>query len=85
MQLAMTSIFNDPQYYTQHGWPTLLACLMAAGLVGVLGLWLSGGRVYIDKTTGQQVTIRRSRYFFLIPVVYWAPIIAVGGLVLLFL
>ncbi len=85
MDLAMTSMLNDPQYYTQHGWPKLLACLMAAGLVGVVGLWLSRGRVYIDKTAGQQVTIRRSHSFFFIPVVYWAPIIAVGGLVLLFL
>ena len=84
-QMAMTSIFNDAKYYTEHGWPKFLACLMAAGLVGVVGLWLSGGRVYIDKGTGEQVTIRRSHSFFLIPVVYWAPMIAVGGLVLLFL
>jgi len=85
MQLAMTSIFDDPEYYTQHGWPKVLACLMAAGLVGVVGLWLSAGRVLIDKTTGQEVTIRRSHSFFFIPVLYWAPIIAVVGLVAIFL
>ena len=85
MQMAMTSIFNDAKYYTEHDWPKFLACVMAAGLVGVLGLLLSQGRTYIDQNTGQEVTIRRSHSFFLIPVVFWAPIIAVGGLVLLFL
>jgi hypothetical protein len=84
MELAMTSIFNDAKYYTEHGWPKLLACLMAAGLVGVVGLWLSQGRTYVDKT-GQKVTIRRSHSFFFIPVLYWAPLIAVLGLVAIFL
>jgi hypothetical protein len=85
MQMAMTSIFNDAKYYTEHGWPKFLACLVAAGLVGVAGFWLSQGRTYIDQNTGQEVIIRRSHSFFLIPVLYWAPIIAVFGLVLIFL
>ena len=36
-QLAMTSIFQGDRYYTQHGWPKLLAFWIAALLVGMIG------------------------------------------------
>ena len=83
-QLAMTSLFNDARYYTEHGWPKFLACLIAAGLLGILGSALSKGRTLIDQTNGKEVIIRRSHSFFFIPVLYWSPIIAVVGLFLLF-
>jgi hypothetical protein len=84
-QLVMTSIFKDARYYTEHGWPKFLACLLASGLVYLLGLSLSSGKVHIDQRTGKQVIIRRSHSFFFIPVLFWAPIIAICGLALLFL
>jgi hypothetical protein len=84
-QFALTSIFNDATYYSQHSWPKLMVWLMAVGTVGLVGWLLSRGSVFTDKTTGEAVTIRRSHTFFFIPVIYWAPIVAAIGLVTIFI
>jgi hypothetical protein len=84
-QLALTTIFNDATYYSEHSWPKLMAWLTAVSLIAVVGWSLSKGTAYVDKATGQEVIIRRSHTFFFLPVLYWAPIIAAIGLVTLFL
>jgi hypothetical protein len=85
-QLVMTILFQDGRYYTQHGWPKLLAFWIAALLVGLVGRSLSRkeSKVYIEKATGKEVVIKPSHAFFFIPVLYWAPILAILGIVFLF-
>ena len=73
-QLVMTSVFHDDRYYTQHGWPNLLAVWIAALLVGIIGRSLSRkeNKLYIEKATGKEVVMRPNHSFFFIPVLYWA-------------
>ena len=42
------------------------------------------GRLLVDPQTGQQVELKRRDAFMFIPVLYWAPIAVVLGLVLHF-
>jgi hypothetical protein len=86
-QITIGSIFNDEKYYTQHGWPKLLAFLVAAGLVGLVGSLLSkrGSKVYIEKATGKEIVMGRNDSFFFIPVLYWAPLLVILGFVFLFI
>jgi hypothetical protein len=86
-QLATTSIFQDDRYYTEHGWPKLFAFWLAAVLVGIIGLLLSrkGTKIYIDKATGEEIVMRPNHSFFFIPVLYWAPILVILGIVFLFI
>ena len=86
-QLAMTAIFQDGRYYTEHGWPKLLAFWIAAVLVGIIGRSLSRKqtKIYIDKATGEEIVMRPNHSFFFIPILYWAPLLAILGIVFLFL
>jgi hypothetical protein len=42
------------------------------------------GRTVIDKQTGQEISLRRKHSLFFVPMEYWGPIVAVGGLLLAF-
>lgn len=42
------------------------------------------GRLLMDAQTGQQVELKKTHSFMFIPVLYWAPIAIVLGLVLQF-
>lgn len=82
MELIVESAFHDDRYYQGHGWPKLLGFVVAAALVGVLGLLLRRrqGRVLIDPQTGGEVIVGRHHTLFFIPVEYWAPILVATGL-----
>lgn len=85
-EFLVEQMFRDDRYYQAHGWPKLVAFLVAAAVVGVLGRFLRRrqGRVLIDPETGSEVIVGREHTFFFIPVEYWAPILLVLGLVFLF-
>jgi hypothetical protein len=87
MQIAMTAIFDDSKYYTAHGWPKLLAFWIAAALIGLIGRHLATkeSKVYIEKATGKEIVIQPNHSFFFIPMLYWAPLLAILGIVFLFI
>lgn len=61
----------------------LFSSFIPAGIaIWYLGRRLNRGAVreLIDPQTGQTVLLRNSHTFFFIPVEWWGPIIAVGGL-----
>jgi len=86
-QIATNSLLNDERYYTEHGFPKLIAFWVAAGLMFLVGRPLSNkdARVLVDKQTGQEVILKPSHTFFFIPIEYWAPILLVLGIVFLFI
>ena len=55
-EFGSEALFADERYYQMHGWPLAAAMAVAAVVVWFLGnhLHKTGGRVVIDKATGQQ-------------------------------
>lgn len=43
----------------------------------------SGGRVLVDKATGQEVILKPRHSLFFIPVQFWSPILAVIAVIML--
>jgi hypothetical protein len=78
--------FHDDRYYQAHGWPKLVAFVVAAAVVAVVGRRLRHrqGKVLIDPETGSEVIVGRNHTFFFIPVEYWPPILLVLGTIFLF-
>lgn len=85
-EILVEASFHDDQYYQAHGWPKLVAFVVAAAIVGVVGRRLSRrqGKVLIDPETGSEVIVGRNHTFFFIPVEYWAPILLVLGVAFFF-
>lgn len=86
-QIVTNSLLNDDRYYTEHGFPKLIAFWIAAVLLFLIGSALSRKqeRVLVDKKTGEDVILRPSHTFLFIPIVYWAPVLFVLGIVFLFI
>jgi hypothetical protein len=63
---ATGALFGDASYYQTHGWPKLLAFLIAGAVVWWLGTSLNEkqGRVMIDKETGREVVIKPNHSLF---------------------
>jgi hypothetical protein len=78
--------FHDDGYYQAHGWPKLIAFVVAAAVVWVVGRHLRRrqGRVLIDPETGSEVIVGRKHTLFFIPVEYWPPILLVLGMIFFF-
>jgi hypothetical protein len=80
-EFGSEALFADERYYQMHGWPLAAAMAVAAVVVWFLGnhLHKTGGRVVIDKATGQEMTLGGNDSLFFIPVRFWAPIFAAGA------
>ncbi|HZT43285.1 MAG TPA: hypothetical protein VFA07_14035 [Chthonomonadaceae bacterium] len=82
---VMNAIVGSAAFDSQ-GWPKTIALLVAAGIVSVVGYKIrrQPGRVVVDKATGREVRLHRRHSVFFVPVLYWGPILAVIGIILLF-
>jgi hypothetical protein len=85
-EFLVEAAFHDDRYYQSHGWPKLIAFVVAAAVVGVVGRHLRRrqGRVLIDPQTGSEVIVGREHTFFFIPAEYWPPILLMLGMIFLF-
>jgi hypothetical protein len=85
-EAATEAAFADSRYYQQHGWPKMVAFLIAALLVWLLNFCLSGrrSRIAIDVETHQPLVLRADDSLFFIPLRYWAPLLIGLAFVLLF-
>ena len=85
-EYAVETLFADTSYYQAHGWPKLVAFLIAGAIVWSIGTYLNrkSGRVLIDKETGQEVILRPKHALFFLKMEYWAPILFVLGIIFLF-
>jgi hypothetical protein len=83
-QLVVNAILGDSTY---QGWMIGGALLLAAVPVWFIGRRLNGrpGRTLVDQAMGQQVTLRAKHDLFFVKMEYWAPLLAVGGVLLLLL
>ena len=85
-EAGVEAAFNDDNYYQSHGWPKLVAFLVAAFFIWIVDLWLSRRprRTLIDVDSGEHVTLGGGDSFFFIPVKWWAPICIICGVVFSF-
>jgi hypothetical protein len=79
-------LLGDAAYYQTHGWPKLVAFLIAGAAVWVVGIRLNEGqgRVMIDKKTGREVVLKPHHSLFFIKMEYWGPILLGLGVIFLF-
>ena len=77
--------FHQRDFYSQHGWPKLAGCLVAA-----LAVWWLDTRRPDETLTGAQAepsrwpTFSKRDTFFFIPAKYWPAILALLGVVFYF-
>ena len=86
-ELISEAVMRDHSYYQRYGWPKLIGALVAAVVIWVLDrgkVFDQRGKVYIDKETGQEVKLAVRHTLFFIPVRYWPLVLAVLGVLLLF-
>jgi len=87
--LTANLIFNaevGKGYYDHHKWPFAVSLVVSAAICWFLGNYFRkrSDRIVIDKLTGKEFNLNRSRHsFFFIPMHWWAPILLVGAMVLL--
>jgi hypothetical protein len=84
--LVVSLLFKDDNYFGTHGWPRLVACWITAFLLRYVGMTLDKKetRVVVDKQTGEELVLKPHHDFFFIKLEYWAWILFVAGIVLLF-
>lgn len=73
-------------YYEHHGWAVLVASVVAAVAIWILGRLLNNrpGRVLVDKASGKEFIDRPSHDLFFIPVQWWAIGALIIGIVAFF-
>jgi hypothetical protein len=81
-EYASEAFYADQSYYQTHMWPRAAALILAGVIVWFVADWLrrSGSRTVIDKATGQEMVLGGNDALFFIPVRFWAPILALGGI-----
>jgi hypothetical protein len=89
VSLAFNFAFNawyGEVYYDTHKWPVAISLLVSAVICWFLGSSFAkrDSQTVIDKETGQEIVLNRSNHsLFFIPMHFWAPILAVIGVVML--
>jgi hypothetical protein len=77
---------GDPHYAESHHW-VMGAAFLAAGVASfIVGIKANSnpGRVLIDPRTRQRVVLRRRHTLFFINMEYWAVVVAIFGIVVIF-
>lgn len=87
--IAVAQIVAPSAKYSSNplsGIVTFVLLALAGAAIWFLGKKFNTapGRTVIDKQTGQEISLRRKHSLFFVPMEYWGPIVAVGGLLLAF-
>ena len=83
--LITNSITGSGVYWDAHKWPLAVSLFVSAVACWFVGRFFQNGKaqVLIDPKTGKEVVLRKSPTLFFIPIIWWAPILAVFGLIAL--
>jgi hypothetical protein len=71
MQLVTDSIYDDENFYTDHGWPKLLAFCLAGLLLRPMVGWRKRAATSIDAETGEEVVAPQHDSFIFLPLRFW--------------
>ena len=85
-EFSVEALFKDETYYQRHGWPKLMALLIAGFIVLLIGKYLNKkeGKVLIEKETGKEVVLKAAHSLFFINVEYWSYILFTLGVIFFF-
>ena len=85
-EAGIEAFSHDDKFYQMHGWPKLVAFLVAAAIVWPIGAVLErrGGRTLIDPATGEQVKVGGRHTFFFLPMKWWSLACIASGVAFLF-
>jgi hypothetical protein len=83
--LITNAMTGSASYWEAHKWPFADSLFVSGALCWSVGRQLHSkpARVLLDPNTGKQVVLRNSHTFFFIPVMWWGPILGLGGLIIL--
>ena len=83
--LITNSITGGGVYWDAHKWPLAVSLFVSAVACWFVGRFFQNGKaqVLIDPKTGKEVVLRKSHTLFFIPIIWWAPRLAVFGLIAL--
>jgi hypothetical protein len=86
MQLGTDYLLGEG-YYTAHGWPKLLAFVLAGAITLLAGKHLNRkeARVVIDKATSEEFSLKPNHAFFFINIETWGYIFFAIAVVVLFI
>ena len=75
MELLVRAVFHDERYYQTHGWPILLAMVVAALIVHLFSRGAIEQRDLRDIATGELVTVEYNHRFLFVHIRYWPAIL----------
>jgi len=75
-EITVESIFNDENYYQEHGYVMIIVGFLSS--VTILGLWKWLGskppKILIDPETKEEIIFHEKHTFFFIDMKYWTII-----------
>ncbi len=83
--LIANSLTGSEAYWDAHMWPFAVSLFPSAVACWFVGRVFQNrkARVLIDPKTGEVVTLRESHTLFFIPMIWWGPILAAIGVIVL--
>src|SRR5437870_4438472 len=83
--LISNSITGGEKYWNTHKWPFAVSLFASAAACWFVGRFFRdrGAQVFIDPKTGKEVFFGQSHTLFFIPMMWWGPILAVLGLIVI--
>jgi hypothetical protein len=83
--LITNSVTGSKLYWDNHKWPFAISLFLSAEACWFVGRFFHNkkARLLIDPKTGKEVVLRESHTCFFIPIIWWTPILAVFGLIVL--
>jgi hypothetical protein len=76
---------GSEEYWNHHKWPLAIALFVSAAACRMFGRIFREPdvQVLIDPKTRKELVRRTPHTLFFIPIIWWAPILAVGGVIAL--
>jgi len=83
--LVTNSVTGGGAYWDAHKWPFAVSLFVSAVPSWVVGRSIQNrnARVLVDPKTGEEVVLRESHTLFFVPMMWWAPILVVVGVITL--
>ena len=83
--LITNFVTGSGAYWVAHKWPFAVSLFVSAVPCWVVGRAIQNrnARVLVDPKTGEEVVLREPHTLFFVPMKWWAPILAVSGVITL--
>ena len=85
--LLTNDFTGSEDYWNNHNWPLGVSLLVSGLLSWAVGSWLAKAKIktFVDKETGEEITVSPNHTLFFIKMHWWGPILLVIGVALIVL